>query len=142
MSWLKGLALAAIAALAPIHAVMISVGVLICLDTIMGILAARKRKEPITSAELRRTVSKMIIYQIAIISGFLVQHYMLGDILPIVKLAAGAIGLVEIKSILENADEINGSPLFTSLVKYLGSQNVTQPPKEESKSDEETKENP
>lgn len=136
-TWLKVLALSAVAALAPIHAIMISVSVLIGLDTSLGILAARKRKEPITSAELRRTISKLVIYQIAIISAFLVQHFLLSDLLPIVKLAAGAIGLVEIKSILENADEINGSPLFAALVKYLGSQNVSQPPKEESKPNED-----
>lgn len=121
--WLKSAALAIFAIFAPVHTVMATVGALICIDLISGIMAARKRKEPVTSAALRRTLSKMIIYQIAVISGFLAEHYMLGDSLPIVKLIAATIGLVEMKSILENLNDINGAPLFASIISSLGSKN-------------------
>jgi hypothetical protein len=130
MSWIKALAISVFALLAPIHTVMATAGALILLDLILGVIAAHKRKEPITSAALRRTVSKMVAYQLGIVSGFLAQHYMLSDSLPIVKLMAAAIALVEIKSIMENADSINGSPLFQSVIKALGSKNddKTSPP--------------
>lgn len=123
MSYLKFLGLSAIAILAPIHAVMITVGVLIISDLILGIWAALKRGEKITSAALRRTVSKMLIYQLAIITGFLCQHYLIEDFFPITKLIAGVIGAVEMKSILENADSINGSSIFKAIISKLGSEN-------------------
>lgn len=127
MNWLKVIILASFAALAPIHAVMAAAGILIVIDTVLGVLAARKRGDPITSAQLRRTISKMLIYQAAIISAFLVEHYLMGDILPIVKMCGGAIGLVEGKSVLENCDELNGNPIFASLIKRLGSANDKPP---------------
>lgn len=136
--WIKSLGLSIIAILAPIHAVMLAVLALILLDTITGIWAAIKRDEKVTSAALRRTISKIVIYQIAIVSGFLLQQYIFGsDTIPVVKLIASAIGVVECKSILENANYINQSPLFASIVSKLGSQNDIQPATE--KKDEESK---
>lgn len=121
--WLKHLAVALIAILAPIHAVMGTMGALVMIDLLLGVWAAHKRGEKITSAILRRTVSKLVIYQLTVISGFLVEKFLLGELIPVVKLAASAIGLVEIKSILENADAINGSSLFKALINTLGSEN-------------------
>jgi hypothetical protein len=123
MSYLKALALSAIAILAPVHAIMIASGVLIVLDLILGLLAALKQGQLITSAALRRTLSKIITYQVAIITGFLVEKYLVSDLIPITKLVASVIGLVEMKSILENADIINGESIFGSVLKKLGSEN-------------------
>jgi phage-related holin len=112
-----------VAVLAPIKSTMIVVGVLIFVDLLTGMWAAKKRKEIITSAALRRTVSKMLIYQIAVISGFLLDHYILEGSIPVAKLVAGAIGLVEFKSVLENSNTILGVDLFQELIKRLGSKN-------------------
>lgn len=122
---LKALAAAIIAALAPIHAILITVGVLIVADLVTGIWAAYKRNEKITSAALRRTVSKFVIYQLAIISGFLVQHFLLADIIPIVNIVGGVIGIVELKSMLENSSKIVGEDVFKLIISKLGSQNDT-----------------
>ncbi|HEY8367583.1 MAG TPA: phage holin family protein, partial [Bacteroidia bacterium] len=111
------------AALAPIHAVMISVGILIFADLATGMWAAKKRGENITSAAMRRTVSKLFIYQLAVITGFLLETHLLAQLLPVTKLVAGVIGLVEFKSILENANEILGQNIFTNLLSKLGSDN-------------------
>lgn len=123
MSYLKASIISIIAVLAPIKAIMITVGIMIAADMVLGILASRKRKEKISSAALRRTVSKAIVYQIAILTGFLCETYLIGELVPITKILASVIGLVEMKSILENADEINGSPIFKSIIKTLGSKN-------------------
>lgn len=109
--------------LAPIKAVMATVGFLIFLDLFSGVWAALKRREKISSAALRRTVSKMIIYQIAVISGFLIEVYLLQGALPVIKVVAGFIGLVEFKSILENGNTILGTNVFKLLIKKLGSKN-------------------
>lgn len=130
MTWLKAVAMSLFALLAPIHTVMAVTGAMIVIDLITGVLAARKRQEPITSAALRRTVTKMAVYQTAVITGFLCEHYLLSDSLPIVKLAAAAIGLVEMKSITENLNAINGSPVFSSIITALGSKNQEPPSNE------------
>jgi len=91
-SWLKALFLAGLAILAPIHALMGAVGFLIGADFITGILAARKRGEPITSKAMGRTIFKALGYQLAVISGFALEALMPGG-LPVAKLCAGAIGL-------------------------------------------------
>lgn len=117
------LLLVILAALAPIKTVIICVGVLVMADMITGVWAAYKKGESIKSAGLRRTVSKFVIYQIAIITGFIVEKYLVGDSIPITKVLGGMIGLVELKSILENANVITGTDLFRLLIERLGSQN-------------------
>jgi len=109
--------------LLPIKATMMTVGFLIFLDLALGIWAARKRQEKISSAALRRTISKMIIYQLAVISGFLIEQYLLQGSLPIAKVVAGYIGIVELKSVLENSNVILGTDIFRMLIQKLGSKN-------------------
>lgn len=109
--------------LTPIHPLMAAAGALVAIDTITGMVAARKRKEQITSAALRRTVSKMVVYQVAIISGFILETYLLSEALPIAKLAAGWVGVTEFKSIVENLSTIQGAPILGDVLKKLGSEN-------------------
>jgi len=115
-SMIKNLLVVAIALLTPIHAIMISVFVLVFCDLILGILAARKRGESISSSGMRRTIVKILSYQAVIICGFLVETYMMGGILPLSKMLASLIGVVEMKSLLENADEIHGSSIIKKVI--------------------------
>lgn len=121
--YLSNLTIVILALIAPIQATMIVVGFLILTDLATGTWAAYKRKETITSAALRRTLSKMLIYQLAIISGFLIEHYILEGAVPVTKVVAGFIGLVEFKSILENSNTILGTDIFKTLIAKLGSKN-------------------
>lgn len=121
--WIYKTMLVAVAALSPIHSVMITVGILISMDLVTGLWAAYKKSETITSAALRRTVSKFVIYQIAVISAFIVQKYMLADLVPASNIVAGVIGMVELKSVLENASKILGGDVFKLILDKLGSQN-------------------
>jgi phage-related holin len=122
--WLyKGLLVLA-ATLAPIKPLLISCGVLIVADTITGIMAARKRGEKINSADMRRSISKMVVYQIAIISAFVLEAHMLDGLLPVSKVVGGVIGMVEFKSILENASAIAGQDLVQLVIDKLGSKNA------------------
>lgn len=124
--WLVATLLSTVAIFAPAKALIIVTGVLIFADLLTGMLAARKRGEKIKSAALRRTVTKCFVYESAILLGFLVETFMLDGFIPVSKIAAGLISIVEMKSILENLDIINGSPIFTALVKKLGSVNDIQ----------------
>lgn len=122
MSLLKYILLSFVAIFAPIKMLIITVGVLIFTDLILGILAAKKRKETITSAALRRTVTKMFVFQAAILTGYLLEVYLLDSIIPITKLVAAVIGTTEFVSILENTSELTGLN-FTDIIKKLGSKN-------------------
>lgn len=119
-----------VAIFAPIHAIILITGLLIAVDTISGIIAAYKRGEKINSSGLRRTVTKSCVYLTAVCLGFLVEHYMIDDFFPLSKIIAGAISFVELKSILENLDSINGSSVFKAVIEKLGSINDIKKPKE------------
>lgn len=123
MKHLSPLFLSLVAVFAPVKALIIIAGVLIFADLITGILAAKKKGQSINSAGLRRTATKVFVYEAAIMLGYLVEHYMIADFFPVSKVAAGLIAVVEFKSILENLDVINGNPVFKSLIEKLGSVN-------------------
>ena len=122
--WLVALGLACMAALAPIKAVLITVGILIMADAITGMYAAHKRGEPISSAAMRRTLSKFLVYQGVVITGFLLEANILDHLVPVAKIVAGAIGMVEFKSILENSNSIMNMNIFKSVIDKLGSDNA------------------
>ena len=111
------------AVLAPIKMVMITVGFLILADLITGIWAAIKRGEEINSSAMRRTISKMFVYQITVIGGFLLETYILSGSVPVSKIVAGVIGMVEFKSVLENSNVIVGDDVYAIILKKLGSDN-------------------
>lgn len=123
VKYLQPTLISLLAVFAPIQPMLLVTGFLIFADLLSGILAAKKRKETINSAGFRRTISKILVYNLAVISGFLVETYMISDLLPISKLIAGVIALTELRSILENLNCINGVDLFKTVLGSLGSKN-------------------
>lgn len=121
--YLLSLCLSIATIFAPVKQVMVVTFILIAVDLILGIMAAHKTKVPITSAGLRRTVSKLFVYEVAICLGFLVETYFTGPVIPVVKIITGFVGLTELKSCLENADAFNGEPILKALIDKLGSSN-------------------
>lgn len=123
MNSLKTLAISILAVFAPIQATMVTVLVLVIADLITGLLAAKKSKDPITSAGLRRTIIKIFLYQGAIILAFLTQKYLTGETIPVSNIVAGFIGLTELTSVVENMNIISGKSLFKALLSKLDSVN-------------------
>lgn len=123
MSWLKSLAMGLLVVFMPVHAAVTTVFVLIMADLICGILAARKRKEPITSAALRRTITKLLVYEVALLLAFLAESYLIHGLIPVTTLVSSMIGIVELKSIYENIDTVSGGELLKSVIGKLGSDN-------------------
>jgi hypothetical protein len=121
--WLMAMALSALAVLAPIKAVLVTVGILIIADAVTGMYAAKKRGEKISSAAMRRTLSKMMVYQGVVILGYLLEANLMDHLMPVAKIVASAIGMVEFKSILENANSIVGTNIFKAVISKLGSDN-------------------
>lgn len=124
--YLINLLIASIAVLAPIKPAVITVLALTLIDLLSGLVAARKRGEILTSAGLGRTVTKLAVYQVATISAFLAQKYLVLDIMPVCTLVTSLIGITELKSVLENLDSISGGSFFSTIVSKLSSSNDTK----------------
>jgi len=122
--YLMDILLAIFAVLAPIKAVLTAVGVLVLADLILGIWAAKKRGEVITSRKMYQSVVKCFIYQVTIITGFLVEKYLSGDLLPVTKITGSIIGIVLLKSLGENSSVILGQPIMQAIYATLKDQAV------------------
>lgn len=101
ITFLKGLAISVLAYFTPVKGLLAGALGLIVIDTVLGVMAAHKRGERITSAGLRRVVVKVLVFEAAILAGHIMQSEFMPDI-PAVKLIASMIGLTEGLSILEN----------------------------------------
>ena len=103
----------------PVKATLITVMVLTVADLASGVAAARKQRQKITSAGLKRTIIKTTVYEAVVMLGFLTEQYMTGDAVPVVKVLAGFIGLTELKSVMENIEIISGMSIVKLLIKKL-----------------------
>lgn len=119
MKYLEALGLSTLAVFAPLRAVMLAALFLIFVDLGTGMWAAKKRGEKISSKGISRTLAKIFLYESALAISFIVHQYLTGDLLPADKLVAGLIGLVELRSVLENLDAINGTSTFQLLVNKI-----------------------
>lgn len=124
IKWLQALAVSTAAIFIPIKTLLACTLVLVIADTFSGMAAAYKRGEKLTSAGLRRSVTKIFVYEISICVGYLAEKYMNIGI-PVVNLISTAISAVEVKSILENLEAVNGSNFLKAIIGKLGSTNDT-----------------
>src|SRR5882672_11365777 len=83
---------------APIKGVMLSALTLILCDLITGIWASWKRGDKLTSAGFQRTIVKILVYEIALALGFIAQHYLMQDSIPITNIIGSYVGLTELVS--------------------------------------------
>jgi hypothetical protein len=119
----EALILSLLAVFAPIQNLLIAIVSMVAADTLTGIIAAFKKKEPISSAKLRQSISKVFVYEVAICVGFIAETY-ISDYLPVVKIISAMISMVELKSIYENLNVISGSNLLSDVIVKLGSKNL------------------
>jgi len=117
----------AIAFLTPIIPLILIVGLAIFLDTFIAVYKAYRLNETITSRKLSAIVSKMVLYQSAIIGVFCIEKYILGDIvimvtsIPLVltKLVAVTLLFIESQSIVENYSAYSGINIFSKFKEML-----------------------
>lgn len=120
---LEPLLISIISIFSPIQSTLVATAALILVDLVTGIMASRKKGEPITSAGLRRTVSKMFVYELAIMLAYVAETYMGGGLIPMMKMASTMVAIVELKSCYENLNVIGGNEILKSLIDKLGSTN-------------------
>ncbi len=104
--------------LAPLTPIILSLGVLIFIDFLTGIYKSYKLKEAITSRKMSLTVSKLLLYNLAILSGFLVETYLV-EFIPFVKIISGFIAITELKSVSENVASITGVNYWAKIQEAL-----------------------
>ena len=108
--------------LIPIIPLFLIIGVSIVIDTVFGILRAKKIKQKITSRGLSQLISKMVLYNSAVLLFFCIEKFILGDIIGIftsiplilTKIVATTILFIELKSINENYEIISGINFWTT----------------------------
>lgn len=103
-----------IAFFSPIKGLLFCTGFFLVADFLTGIWAAYKRGEQIQSKKMGHTVTKLLLYSLAIILGQLLSNQIAIGI-PIAKITASIICLVEFKSILENIKFITGLDIWSIL---------------------------
>jgi hypothetical protein len=125
MTYLKALLISVIAVFAPAKAMILTTLALLVMDLATGLLAAKKQGIPITSAGIRRTVTKLFVYECSVLMAYLTQAYLTGDTVPVSNIVAGLIGLTELTSVLENLNIIGGGAVLKAVLDKLDSVNKT-----------------
>ncbi len=110
---------------APITSVMLTVVFLIIVDFIVGSYASIKKNEPITSERIANTISKFFIYNLVVLSAFLLEKYIVKEI-PFQRIIAGFIAIAEVKSIMENFNDIYGINPFKALIKLIKKKSLSE----------------
>ena len=104
----------------PIRELMLTIGFLVGADMVVGIWKALKTGQQIKSRRMSDTITKMLLYQLAIVSGFLIEKYIITDMLPIAKLIGSVIAIIEFKSIVESIESVTGQNLWTKIKEVIG----------------------
>lgn len=101
-----------------IEPAMIAVGILIMIDTMTGVIAAKKNGETIISKKLGGAITKSLVYQLLIISAHLCELYLFEQI-PFVKISLAFLAMTEFTSINENIQKATGKSMLTYVKTYL-----------------------
>jgi len=118
------MALSVIAAfLMPIYGLLFLIGFSIVIDTITGIWKSKKQGVKISSRALSAIISKMLLYEITVILFFLIDKYILNDImlqffsvpLMLTKIMALILVSIEVMSINENYKAVKGLDLWQAM---------------------------
>ena len=107
----------------PIKELMITIGFLVGADMIVGIWKAIKLGIKIRSRRMSDSITKMLLYQLAIVSGFLIETYIIEGLIPITKLIATVVAVIEFKSIIESIESVTGKDLWGKIKTLVGRKN-------------------
>ena len=98
---------------------MFTIGLLVAVDFIFGVYRAWKTKQEITSRKMSNTITKMLLYNLTVVSIWAIEKNITGPDIPITKIAAGMICLVEFKSIDEAFKLLFGFSIWDKMKKSL-----------------------
>ena len=107
----------------PISGILFLIGFAILVDTITGIWKAKKLGIPITSRKLSAIISKLMLYEVAVILFYLIDRFILNDIiltffsvpLMLTKILSLVLVSIEVISISENYKAVKGIDLWQAM---------------------------
>ena len=111
---------ASLAVFLPIKELMLTIGFLVSADLVVGLWKAIKTKQRIRSRRMSDTVTKLLLYQLAIMSGFLIETFIISELIPVTKLIATVIAIIEFKSIVESIEAVTGKDLWSKIKTIIG----------------------
>jgi hypothetical protein len=111
----------------PISGILFLIGFAIVLDTITGLWKAKKLKIKITSRKLSAIISKLMLYEVAVIGFYLIDYWILNDIimkffsvpLMLTKILSLVLCSIECISINENIKAVKGVDIWSAFKQLL-----------------------
>jgi hypothetical protein len=111
----------------PISGILFLIGFAIAVDTLTGVWKSKKLGIPITSRKLSAIVSKLFLYEVAVIGFYLIDYWILNDIilvffsipLMLTKILSLVLVSIECISISENYEAVRGINIWSSLKNLL-----------------------
>jgi hypothetical protein len=111
----------------PISGILFLIGFAIVIDTLTGIWKAKKLKIKITSRKLSAIISKLMLYEVAVIGFYLIDYFILNDIiikffsvpLMLTKILSLVLVSIECISISENYEAVRGINIWSAFKKLL-----------------------
>ena len=107
----------------PISGILFLIGFAIVVDTLTGIWKAKKLGVTITSRKLSAIISKLMLYEVAVIGFYLIDKFILNDIilqffsvpLMLTKILSLILVSIEVMSINENYKEVKGIDIWQGM---------------------------
>ena len=111
----------------PISGILFLIGFAIIVDTLTGIWKSKKLKIAITSRKLSAIISKLMLYEVAVIGFYLIDYWILNDIimkffsipLMLTKILSLVLVSIECISISENYKAVKGIDIWSSFKNLL-----------------------
>lgn len=111
----------------PISGILFLIGFAIIVDTLTGIWKAKKLKIAITSRKLSAIISKLMLYEVAVIGFYLIDYWILNDIiikffsvpLMLTKILSLVLVSIEVISISENYKAVKGIDIWSAFKNLL-----------------------
>lgn len=121
MKQLENALVAIVAVLAPVKMALLTTLLLVLVDLLTGLVAARKQGSIITSLGLKKTIVKLLVYELIIVLSYLIDTYLTGGTILLLNIVSGLIGITELRSVVENLNIITGDKLLDSLLNAISS---------------------
>ena len=102
--------------ISPLFPLAILVSTLIGTDFVFGIYRAYKTKQEINSRKMGHTISKLFLYNLAVLSVFMLEKLVFGTDTQFTKVVVGVVAMVELKSIDESFRILYGFSIYESLI--------------------------
>lgn len=115
-TWLIHLWIGLVAFISPLFPLAILVSTLIGTDFVFGIYRAYKTKQEINSRKMGHTISKLFLYNLAVLSVFMLEKLVFGTDTQFTKVVVGVVAMVELKSIDESFRILYGFSIYESLI--------------------------